>query len=180
MVPSHSDMHIAVGRVINACGLHGEFKVYPLSDFKERYQRLERVIIEFENGKARSFTVDKVRTSGEFVFFKLEGIDDRNEAEALRGSYVSINRDEVFPLDKESFYVFDLEGMDVFDPEGLMIGSIIRVEKYPANDVLIVETEHETVMVPAIKKYLVDIDLNSGRIILDLPEGLPSYPKGSI
>ncbi|MFC1693752.1 ribosome maturation factor RimM [Candidatus Latescibacterota bacterium] len=177
MIPSHSGTLIAIGRIIKAQGLQGELKVYPLSDFSERFNRLEDVKIEFESGKVETFEVEKVRNIGRFVIFKLKGVDDRNNAEYLCGSYVCVTRDEIFPLDEESFYMFELEGMEVFNPEERKIGEISLVEKYPAQDIIIIETEDRNIMVPAVKDFLVDIDVKKGRIILDLPEGLPSYPR---
>ena len=179
MIPSHFGKLIAIGRIIKAQGLQGELKVYPLSDFSERFSRLENVKIEFECGKVETFKVENIRTINKFVIFKLKCVDDRKNAESLCGSYVCVTRDEIFPLDEESFYVFELEGMEVFNPECRKIGRISLVEKYPAQDILIIETEDRHIMVPAVKHFLVDIDVKNGRIILDLPEGLPSYPRNS-
>ncbi len=178
MSPSNTDKLIAIGRVIKARGLRGELKIKPLTDFLKRFACLDTVKVELKNGQVMPFEVESARINGGIVIIKLKGIDSRDAADALRGAYISVTLDEVVPLDEDSFYIFELEGMDVYDTRGERIGTVIRVEKYPANDVLVVETKTTHIMIPAIKKFVIDIDIKKRQLTVDISEGLPVYPKG--
>ena len=170
---------VAVGRIIKARGLRGELKFELLSDFSERFGSLDSVFLELKNGSVKSFDVEDASIRGQTAIIKLKGVDDRETADALRGAYISVAVDEVVPLEVDSFYIFDLEGMDVFTQNREKIGKVVSVEQYPANDVLVVESEIDRIMIPAIKEFIISVDVHCKRLTVDIPEGLPTYPKGS-
>lgn len=171
---------VAIGKVIAIHGLRGQLKVKSITDNPDRFDELKSVFLEPRNGETISFTVEKVRTQGDHVFLKLQGVDDRTDAEAFRGAWVSVDKAEVPPLAADSFYIFELEGMEVFGPDGMRIGVVIRVEEFPANDVIVVESETEEIWVPALKDIVREVDAANRRMIVVLPEGLPVYPKGGV
>lgn len=171
------DTLVTIGRVIKARGLHGEIRVEPLSNIVGRFKFLHEVILELKSGENIDFSVEYSRISGVKVILKLKGIDNRDAAEKLSGAYINVTLDNVAPLDDNSYYIFDLEGMGVFDSSNNKIGSVKRIEQYPANDVIVVEKETEEVIIPAIKEFIVGVDLKSKKLTVNLPEGLPRYPK---
>ena len=174
---SNHDTLVTIGRVIKARGLRGEIKVESLSNVSDRFKFLHEVTLELKNGKNINFNIEYSRISGVNIIFKLNGIDNRDAAEKLRGAYINVKLDNVAPLEDNSYYNFDLVGMGVFDSDNNKIGSVTRIEQYPANDVIVVEKETEEVMIPAIKEFIVDVDLKSKKLTINLPEGLPRYPK---
>ena len=130
---------IAIGRVIKAQGLHGEVKVEQLSNISDRFEFLREATLELKNGELIQYDVEHSRISGIFVILKLKGVDNRDEAEKLKGAYISVTLDKVAPLDRNSYYIFDLEGLDVYDSRDNKIGFVKSIEQYPANDVLVIE-----------------------------------------
>ncbi|MBT4483632.1 MAG: 16S rRNA processing protein RimM [Candidatus Latescibacteria bacterium] len=178
MQTEHSDKLVAVGRVIKARGLEGKLKVKPLTDFIQRFEKLDSVKVELPNREIKSFEVEKASLKNNIVLVKLKGIDDRDAADAFRGLYFYVKKNELFPLDEDSFYIFDLEGMEIIDSSGT-VGHVKLIERYPANDVLVIETDAEHIMIPAVKEYIKEVNVEKRQITVDLPEGLPSYPKGS-
>ena len=169
---------VAVGRVIGVHGLRGQLKVKSVTDNPERFDELRTVFLEMPDGKTVRYGMEKVRTQADHVFLKLAGVDDRTAAEAFRGAWISVNREEIPALEKDSFYIFELEGMDVFNPEGKRIGAVVRVEEFPANGVLVVESETEEIWIPALKEIVIEVDTENKRMTIVLPDGLPVYPKG--
>ena len=168
---------VTIGRVIKARGLRGEIKVEPLSNVLDRFKFLHEITLELKNGENINFNIEYSRISGVNIILKLNGIDDRDAAEKLRSAYINVTLDNVAPLDNKSYYIFDLVGMGVFDSGNNKIGSVTRIEQYPANDVIVVEKETEEIIIPAIKEFIVGIDLKSKKLTVNLPEGLPRYPK---
>ena len=173
----HNDALVTIGRIIKAYGLRGEIKAESLSNISGRFKSLSDITLELKSGECVQLEVEYTRMSGDIVILKLSGIDDREAAEKLNGAYISVTLDKVAPLNEYSYYIFDLEGMDVFDVNNTKIGSVIKVEQYPANDVIIVAKETEEVMIPAIKEFIVGVDIKEKKITVNLPDGLPTYPR---
>ena len=171
------DTLVTIGRVIKAHGLRGEIRVGPLSNIVGRFKFLHEVILELKSGENIDFNVEYSRISGVKVILKLKGIDNRDAAEKLSGAYLNVTLDNVAPLDDNSYYIFDLVGMGVFDSGNNKIGCVKSVEQYPSNDVIVVEKETEEVIIPAIKKFIVGVDLKSKKLTVNLPDGIPRYPK---
>ena len=168
---------VAVGRVIKPQGLHGEVKVEKLSNISNRFEFLREATLELKNGDLVQYDVEHSRISGVYIILKLKGIDNRDEAEKLKGAYISVTLDKVAPLDNNSYYIFDLEGLDVFDSIDRKIGFVKKIEQYPANDVLVIEIENEDVMIPAVKDFIIKVNLKERKITVNLPEVLPRYLK---
>jgi 16S rRNA processing protein RimM len=173
---SYRDL-VIIGRVIEAHGLYGEIKIEPISNVVDRFSYLRTVILELKNGECCLFKVDYAKNNGVHIITKLNGIDTRDDAERFKNAYVSVTRDNVAPLGNNSYYIFDLEGLEVYKENNTKIGFVEKVEEYPANDVLIINTECEKIMVPAVKSYVIDVDLKAKKIIVSLSDGLPAYPK---
>ena len=169
--------YVAVGRVIGARGLKGEIKVKNISNVSGRFKFLDFVSLEFKNGDIESYEVEYSKINGQTVIMKFAGIDDRDDADTLSGAYINVSLDNVAPLEDDSYYIFDLEGMDVFDSENKNIGSVKRVDVLSANDLIYVENESEEIIIPAIKKFITAIDTDAKKMTVNLPEGLPRYPK---
>ncbi|MCE5252364.1 ribosome maturation factor RimM [bacterium] len=175
-----SDRLVAVGRIIKPRGLKGELNVMSLSDFSGRFGNMRTVYIEFRDGVVAAYEVEYTKISGTAVIVKLKEINDRTAAETFKGAFICITRDDVAPLSDDSFYIFDLEGMDVYDAAGGKIGTVIRIERYPAQDIIVVGMKDCDVMVPAVKEYVLDVDVSGKRMTVRIPEGLPLYPKGKV
>jgi len=167
---------IAIGRVNRAQGLRGELRVIKLSNVADRFSSLNTVILELKNGTRINYTIEYVTESDNHVLIKLYGVHDRNDAEALKGAYIMVKTNDIPPLDNDYYYSFDLVGMDVYDTGDEKIGTIKKIEHYPAQDVLVIELKGKTVMLPAVKEYILEIDVKTKTMRVDIPEGLPVYP----
>ena len=85
---------IKIAKIVNAVGLKGEVKVYNYSDVRERFEELDEIII---SGKKQESVrkILNVRYQGNMVILSLEGIDDRNKAEAVKDFDVYITEDDL-------------------------------------------------------------------------------------
>lgn len=162
---------IRIGQITGAHGVRGEVRVYPLTDFPERFTNLRRALLGPE---ARPVGVRFRGTVRNLVILALEGVTDRNQAEALRRQYLMIPRSEVYPLPEGHYYIFDLIGLDVVDPEGRPLGKLVDVDRNsPVHDLYVVETAPgKRYMVPAVREFVRSIDLAAGRIVVQPIPGL--------
>jgi 16S rRNA processing protein RimM len=162
---------IRIGQITAPHGVRGAVRVFPLSDFPERYRTLRRAVL----GSADR--VVGVRFRGfvkNLVILEFEGVTDRNQAEALRGQYVMVPRDQVYPLPEGHYYDFDLIGIAVVDPEGKPLGRLVEVDhNSPVHDLYVVETAPgKRYMVPAVKEFVKAIDLANGTMVIQPIPGL--------
>ncbi|MCH5162526.1 MAG: 16S rRNA processing protein RimM [Clostridiales bacterium] len=128
---------LTVGQIVKPQGIRGEVKV-KTSD-PSRFCVLKSVEV---NGKP--YRITGARVSGADAFIKLEGVDDRNAAEALRGAMLKIDRAAAAPLDAGEFYVADLIGAQLVARDGEVtekVGTITKVDSFGAADVFTVEGE---------------------------------------
>ncbi len=170
---------VAVGRVVKVHGLCGELKIESLSDIPDRFSILREVFVEFKDGSVEVFSITSVNIMANGLFIMLDGVKDRTAAEKFRGAYLCIDRGRVAQLPSDTYYAFDLTGMEIRSPGGGVIGTVVRIERYPANDVIVVETDGGELLVPALKDIVLDIDIQNQCMTMDIPEGLPVYPRGA-
>lgn len=158
---------IKIGRIVNAVALRGEVKVYNYSGYKERYEELDRIIVE-----NTEYEIEKVRYQQEMVILKLAGVDNRNDAEAMKNKDVFITEEDLDELPDDTFYIRDLIGLQVVDDSG-RIGIVKDVLQPSAQDVYVIKTDSgRDILVPAVKEFVKEVNLEEGFIRLSLIEGM--------
>lgn len=158
---------IKIGRIVNAVALRGEVKVYNYSGYKERYEELDRIIVE-----NTEYEIEKVRYHQEMVILKLAGVDNRNDAEAMKNKDVFITEEDLDELPDDTFYIRDLIGLQAVDDSG-RIGIVKDVLQPSAQDVYVIKTDSgRDILVPAVKEFVKEVNLEEGFIRLSLIEGM--------
>jgi 16S rRNA processing protein RimM len=175
-VAAARDRMVCVGRIGAAWGIQGGVRVTsytqdpmavagygPLSD---------------ETG-ARRFTLRPVRVQKGVVLARIDGVADRNAAEALKGVRLFVPRDAL-PETKEEdeFYHDDLIGMRAALADGSVLGQVVSVQTFGAGDMVEVRRETGgTVFVPFTRAVVPLVDLAAGRLVIDPPPGLLDGPE---
>ena len=103
---------------------------------------------------------------------KFSGIDDRNEAETLRGCELTIDETECLPLADDVYYCFQLQGLKVFDISGRQLGGIVQILQYPAHDLYVMLYGTAEVMIPAVSEFIKQIDIAAGTMVINPVDGL--------
>lgn len=164
----HDDWNWTVGRVVATFGRIGELKVRIETDFPDRFARLKQVCLRLPASAPRLFTVQRARLHKGQALLKLEGVESISEAELWRGALVQIPREEAVPLPEDSYYIADLIGLDVVTREGRNLGKLDDVLQYPAQDLF----QIGEILIPAVKEFIVAVDIPGRRIVVAPPEGL--------
>lgn len=158
---------IKVGKIVNAVGLKGEVKVYNYSASSEIYEITPEMYVG-----DKLLEIENVRLQKNMVILKLEGINDRNAAEAAKGKDIFITEEDLPELEEGEFYVRDLIGMTVTE-DGMILGKVTNVLQNTAQDVFEVERENgRQLLIPRVDAFVLDIDLDTREIKVKLPEGL--------
>lgn len=163
---------IAIGKITTTHGHRGEVRVYPLTDFPERFQRLGKVYVQKED--MRELHVERARFHKQFVIVKFKEINDMNEALQLKDYLIKINRSEVVPLPEGHYYIFQLVGSEVYSDKGEFLGELVDVHRTGSNDVYVVQNPDtgEEILIPALKDVVKKIDLEENKLVVELLPGL--------
>ena len=165
--------YLQIGEIVRPQGIRGEVKLRAMTSDPGRYARLETVYL-LENGSYRAVRVLSGRAQQGFAYLKLDGVNDRNQAEALRGRGVFVDRAHAIELGEDENFVCDLIGLQAVDTQGAPLGTLRDVLTPNAVcDVYVFDTPRGELMIPALRRVVREVDLDAGRIVLDeavLPE----------
>jgi len=162
---------ICVGTIAGAFGVNGEVR---LKSFTAEPEALaEYAPLTTEDG-SRSFEVQITRPVKGGFAARLSGVRSKEEADALRGTGLYAPRDRLPTLPDDEFYHTDLIGLAVFDTGGAELGRVKAVLNHGATDLLelVMPGQSKTVLLPFTREAVPTVDLASGRIVADPPEGL--------
>lgn len=160
---------VAIGKILEPWGDKGEVKVEILTDFPERFASLEKVYI---GQTARPLRVKRSRLLEDYAVLHLEGCESRAEASALKGQIIQIPLEELMPLQEGEYYEFEIIGLEVWTDDGLCLGKVQEIIYTGANDVYVVKGPGGEVLIPALEDVVLKIDLEEGKMLVKLPEGL--------
>jgi len=168
--------YLRIARITGSHGLHGEVKVYVITDIPERFA--EGKILYFGFDKAsREYRVEGFRPmKGRILLLKLEGIDSRNDSDMLRGMDIFIQESDAESgrdlLDKASFFYYDLIGCTVY-LKGKEFGTVIDIMEAGAGDILVIEdSKSGRVMVPFVDSMVDTARIKEKIIDINPVEGL--------
>lgn len=170
-VSSHPNapLYLAIGKIMRPWGVQGEVRVEILTDWPERFGLLEYVYL---GEQAKPYRLERFRLHKGCALLKLAGCDDRNAAEAMRGQLVQIPSEKAMPLDEGEYYVHQIEGLEVSTDEGESLGQVVEVLFTGSNEVYVVHGPRGEVLIPAIADVVLRVDLEEGRLIVHLMDGL--------
>lgn len=164
---------VAIGKIVNTCGLKGEVKVINYSDFvKERYKKGNIVKVINDNNKIdEELTVSSVRSSDKFLYVKFKEIESIEKAETYKESILYVDVNELSETDENTFYHYELLNMEVYFNDSL-IGKISEISDNGRQDLIRVEDKNKSFLVPFIDDFIDSIDVSSKKIVLKNIEGL--------
>lgn len=166
--------YFEIGKIAGTHGIKGTLRVFPTTDDPTRFGLLKEVIVEHKNEK-KVCKVSRVAYHKNFVLLTLEEYNDINDAEKLKGDRILITEDKALPLGKDEYYTRDLYDIDVYTDEDEYLGKIADVYTTGANDVYSVvgeATGGKELLIPAIKQCILSVDIENGKMIVKLLEGL--------
>ena len=168
---------IEVGRILDAWGIKGWFKVLPHSASPEALFSSRRwYLLPSEKG-AKTFAgtaLLRVREAKEHsgtIVASAQEVDDRQGAEALKGARIFVPRSSFPTADKDEYYWVDLIGLDVINREGVALGQVTELLSTGAQTVLVIgytqDGKAQERMVPFVSAYVDNVDLPVRRITVD-------------
>ena len=163
--------YLEIGQIVNTFGIKGMVKVKPFTDDNKRFDRLEKVYIKNKE-KLKEYQIEEVKYHKDMILIKFRGIENPEQANLLRNSYL-IDREEEKPLEEGTYYIVDMIGMDVYTDEGEKLGNIEDIFNTGSNDIYVVKSElGKQILLPAISDVVKNIDMENKKMVVHLISGL--------
>ena len=156
-----------VGVVAGTWRHDGEVRVQPHTDNAQRFSPGNYLLAQ-----GRALKIERCRWHQGLALIKFSGIESREDAIHLQGAQLEVPLDEVPSLSTDSYYHFQILDMEVWTQSGDFLGTVEDILSTGSNDVYVVRQGKSEVLVPAIQDVVLEVDLEKGRITVDLPEGL--------
>jgi 16S rRNA processing protein RimM len=158
-----------VARILRPHGLRGDLVVRSLTDHNETLMDAATVYLGLNSNTP--VTVQKARLHKGNPLLKLEGIDDMDEALALKGVEICVPREELLPLEEDEFFLHDLVGLTVQDFDGNKVGTVAGIMETGGPPLLTITRDGgKEFLVPFASGTIEDVDSDAGIIRLaDLP-----------
>jgi 16S rRNA processing protein RimM len=170
--------HLAVGQIVGAHGLNGELRVEAYSDFPDRFAP---GAVLFMGEELEPVTIASTRPHKTNLLIQLEEVNNRNEAEDVRGLWLYVPQAEAAALEEGQYWIHDIIGLKVVTTDGMQLGTISDVMTTGANDVYVVRqgpgsgsavNQGRDILLPAIADVVEQVDLEQGIMVIRLLDGL--------
>ncbi|MDX6212924.1 MAG: rRNA processing protein RimM [Frankiales bacterium] len=172
-------MQVVIGRIGKAHGIRGEVTVEVRTDDPDGRFAPEAVLTT-DRPERPTLVIEKSRPHHGRMLVLFEGVPDRNAAELLRGTLLSVDAGADPDLDDpDEFYDHQLVGLTVVTVDGEVLGEVSDVVHLPASVLLsVARPEARELLVPFVASIVPEVDLPGGRVVVDLPPGLLDLAEG--
>ena len=153
--------YLECGKIINTHGIKGAVKSESWCDSPYVLADLERIFIE-NNGSFKEYEIRNASVFKQFVILELDGVMTIEAAEKLKNQIIYLSRDDI-ELEEGEVFIADLIGLPVIDADsGVEYGTVTDVMNTGASDIYVIKTPTGEAMMPAVKDFVKDIDLEKG------------------
>ena len=163
-----------VGKIVNTQGLQGEMRVLSVTDFaEERFKKGNKLAL-FD--KKDQFVMDveiaSHRKAKNFDIIKFKGMYHINDIEKFRDFSLKVAEEDLSDLEDGEFYYHEIIGLEVYKND-VLLGTIKEILQPGANDVWVVKRKGKRdLLLPYIPPVVLGIDIEQGRVDVEIPEGL--------
>jgi 16S rRNA processing protein RimM len=168
---------VEVGRVADAWGIKGWFKVLSFSAHPEALFSSKRwYLLPTEKGiptfsGTAKLAIKEAKDHSDTVVASAHGVDDRNAAESLRGARIFVSRSSFPTAEKDEYYWVDLIGLEVFNRQQELMGSVRELLSTGPQTVLVLDYLQDGKllerMIPFVSAFVDDVDLVKRQIVVD-------------
>jgi 16S rRNA processing protein RimM len=163
---------VVVATVRRPHGLRGDVLVDLQSDVPGRLTPGDRIEVVSKDGQRRVARVSERRQHSHGILIRLDSVDDRSQADLLRGARFEVQRTETPPAPDGSYYYFELVGCRCVDRRLGDLGEVTGVVEDGGGLILEISDGRQQVLIPFVRDYVRTLDVDDGRMELELPEGL--------
>lgn len=118
------------------------------------------------------YTIEVVETNGKNILIRFLNVSDRTSAEELRGKFVFVGEDQLESPKLGTYFVHDLLGCNVVSTDGRSVGIVREIYQLSGHDLWEISDGVRSVMIPAVKEFIRNVDLKKRTVTIERIEGL--------
>jgi 16S rRNA processing protein RimM len=160
---------ILVGEVKAPHGLKGFVRASSFAVSETSFTEAGSVVVKQRSGETRRLRVLHCAPYNRGIILKLEGIEDRDEAEGLRGARLFFRKEDLKREDEDEFFWFELIGLKVYSEDGALMGVVTHIIPTGGTDIFVVKDKEREVLIPAARHVVKKIDTVAKTMVVDLP-----------
>lgn len=161
-----------LGKIAKKFSFKGEVLIYLDTDEPELYEDMESIFVEFNKNLIPFFIENSSLHKNDFLRVKFEDVDNEEQANEIIGSEVYLPISMLPKLEGNKFYFHEVIGFEIEDKRLGIFGKIVSINDSSAQPLFEVVNGSVEILVPMIDQFLVKIDRENKKVIMDLPEGL--------
>lgn len=165
---------LLIGFVAAPFGVRGQLKVKGFTDRPDYIARHVRTLYLQLAGQQSAYQLARLHEHKPgLLIMTLQGVSDRNAADALRGAEIYIREADAAPLDTDEYFIHQLIGLKALTPDGQPIGTVREVLTTGAGEVLVIaRPDQPDALVPMVRDFIASLDLAAGQVVINPIEGL--------
>ena len=163
-----------VGKIVNTQGLQGEMRVLSVTDFaEERFKKGNKLaLFDKKDQFVMDVEISSYRKVKNFDIIKFKGMYHINDIEKFRDFTLKVREEDLTDLEDGEFYYHEIIGLEVYEND-VLLGTIKEILQPGANDVWVVKRKGKRdLLLPYIPPVVLGIDIEQGRVDVEIPEGL--------
>jgi 16S rRNA processing protein RimM len=172
MMHPTSDELMAVGVIAGTHGLRGDLKLRPLPTAALALSGLRELYLLAPDGSLSLHQIPQSKPHKQHLLVRLAGLESLDAVQSLVGQTVLARRNDLPELPPGKNYWFELEGLAVVDVRRGSLGRVVGLFATGAHEILTVDGAHGEILIPFIPQFILDTDLVSKELRVDLPVGL--------
>ena len=161
-----------LGKIAKKFSFKGEVLIYLDTDEPELYENMESVFVEFNNNLVPFFIENSSLHKNDFLRVRFEDVSNEEEADRLLGCGVYLPLKMLPKLSGNKFYFHEVIGFEIEDQRLGVFGKIVAVNDSSAQTLFEVLNGDVEILIPMIDHFLVKIDRENKKVVMNLPEGL--------
>lgn len=161
-----------LGKIAKKFSFKGEVLVYLDTDEPELYENMESVFVELNKNLVPFFIENSSLHKNDFLRVKFEDVDTEEDADAIMGCELYLPLSFLPKLEGNQFYYHEVIGFEVEDQRLGVVGKIVSINDSTAQPLFEVLNGNVEMLIPMIDQFLIKIDRDNKKVIMNLPEGL--------
>jgi 16S rRNA processing protein RimM len=161
-----------LGKIAKKFSFKGEVLIYLDTDEPELYENMESVFVEFNKNLVPFFIENSSLHKNDFLRVQFEDVDSEEEADSIIGCEVYLPLSMLPKLTGNKFYFHEVIGFEIEDKRLGVFGKIVSINDSTAQPLFEVVNGEVEMLIPMVDHFLVKIDRENKKVVMDLPEGL--------
>ncbi len=169
---TRSESLLEIGKIVGTHGLRGDLKVRPVSGDPELLLTISQVYLRLPTGETLTAEPSRQSLHKGQVLLRLQGYQSINQVESFVGGSICLPEEQLPDLESDEYYWTQLKGVQVIDLQRGELGTLQQMFSTAAHDTYVVKGEQGEILIPAVKQFILEVDLQQRIMRVDLPEGL--------